>query len=100
MLRKFPIHGFEDIAQLSIFHQYLISHITFHQYLNDIKMLLDATIGDTMMTIDAEQETKIIDALTSTKYQAQNDRLIEPKKGMMGHNTSNALLAQNKILTQ
>jgi len=61
MLRKGPNHWFEDIAQLSIFHYGLRE---------DTKMLIDVVIGGTMMAIDLEQATKIIDALTSTSYQA------------------------------
>jgi len=64
MLRKCPNHGFEDIAQLSIFLNGLRS---------DIKILLDAATGGTMMTLDVEQATIIIDALTSTDYKAQHD---------------------------
>jgi len=64
MLRKCPNHRFDDIAQLSIFHNGLKS---------DTNMLLDAATGGTMMTIDVEQATYIIDALASTNYQAQND---------------------------
>jgi len=63
LLRKWPNHGFEDIAQLSIFLNGLRS---------DTKMLLDATTGDTMMSLDVEQATRTIDALASTDYQAQH----------------------------
>jgi len=45
MLRKFPSHGFEDISQLSIFHNGLKF---------DTKMLLDAVAGGTMMVDDVE----------------------------------------------
>ena len=91
MLRKCSNHGFKDISQLNIFHNGL-------RY--DTKMLLDAAAGGTMMVVDVEQATNIIDTLTSTYYQDQNDRQIEPKKGKMYHNTSNEPLAHNKILTQ
>jgi len=63
-------------------------------------MLIDIATGGSMMAVHVEQVINIIDTLTSTNYQAQNDKQIEPKKGMMDHNTSNALLAQNKILIQ
>jgi len=79
ILRKFPNHGFEDIAQLSIF----LNGLEF-----DIQMLLDAVAGDTMMAFDVEQATRIIDALTLTNYQAPHDRQDIQK-----------LLSQNKILT-
>ncbi|XP_068465847.1 uncharacterized protein [Phaseolus vulgaris] len=87
ILRKCPNHGFEDIAQLSIFLNGLRS---------DIKMLLDAAAGGTMMALDVEQATIIIDALTSTDYKAQHDGQDLHNKGLL----EDALLAKNKILTQ
>jgi len=53
-----------------------------------------------MMSVDAEQATRIIDALASTDYQAQHDKYTVQKKGVLDLSTSNAILAQNKILTQ
>ena len=76
ILRKCPNHGFEDIAQLSIF--------------------LNAATGGTMMTLDGEQATRIIDALASTDSQAQYDERSIQKKGWL----EDALLGQNKMLTQ
>jgi len=63
MLRKCPNHGFEDIAQLSIFHNGLRF---------DTNMLLNAAVGGTIMTIDVEKATEIIEVMISTNYQAQN----------------------------
>jgi len=37
-------------------------------------MLLDVAAGDTMITLDVEQATRIIDVLASTNYQDQHDR--------------------------
>ena len=91
MLRRCPNHGFEDIAQLNIFHNGLRP---------DTKMILDASAGGTMMTVEAKQATRIIDALASTNYQAQHDRYTWQKKGVIDLSTSDAILAQNKILTQ
>jgi len=36
-------------------------------------MLLDAAADGTMISLDVEQTTRIIDALTSTDYQASHD---------------------------
>jgi len=55
MLRKGPNHGFEDIAQLSIFLNGLRS---------DTKMLLNVAVGGTIMALHVEQATRVIDALT------------------------------------
>jgi len=85
ILRKCLNHGFEDIAQLSIFLTCLRS---------DTKMLLDAATGDIMMTLDVEQVTRIIVALASTDYQSQYDRKNTHKEGLL----EDALLAQNKML--
>jgi len=86
ILRKCPNHGLEDIVQLSI----LLTGLRF-----DTKTLLDATTGGTMMALDVEQATRIIDALASTDYQAQHDRKNTQKERLL----EDALLAQNKILT-
>ena len=67
-------HGFEDIAQLNIFHNGLRP---------DTKMISDAVGGGTMMIVDAKQATRIIDALASTDYQAQHDRYSVQKKGVL-----------------
>ena len=92
MLKRYPNHGFEDIAQLSIFHNGLRV---------DTKMIPDTTVGGTMMAVDAEQATRIIDVLASTDYQAQHDRqTVQQKKGVFDLNTTDSLLAQNKILMQ
>lgn len=48
-----------------------------------------------------KQATRIIEALASTEYQAQHDKhAVQPKKGVLELNTTDAILAQNKILTQ
>jgi len=87
ILRKCPNHGFEDIAQLSIF----LTGLKF-----DTKILLDVAVGGTMATLDVEQATRIIDALASTNYKDQRDRQCIQQRGIF----EDALLAQNKILTQ
>ncbi|KAF1874145.1 hypothetical protein Lal_00041590 [Lupinus albus] len=46
------------------------------------------------------QATRIIIALSSTDRQAQYNRRLVQKKGMLDMNTSDAILTQNKILTQ
>jgi len=60
MLRRCPNHGFEDIAQLNIFHNGLKPNT---------KMIMDAAPGGTIMVVDVEQVTRIIKALASTDYQ-------------------------------
>jgi len=65
MLRRWSNHGLKDIVQLNIFQNGLRP---------DIKMILDAAAGGTIMVVDVEQVTRIIDALASTDYQTQHDR--------------------------
>ncbi|XP_047166272.1 uncharacterized protein LOC124835393 [Vigna umbellata] len=91
LLRRCPNHGFEDIAQLNIFCNGLRP---------DTKMILDAAAGGTMMSVDAEQATRIIEALASTDHQAQYNRQTVQRKGILDLSTTDAILAQNKILTQ
>ncbi|XP_052734103.1 uncharacterized protein LOC128196651 [Vigna angularis] len=66
----------------------------------DNKMILDAAAGGTMMSVDAEQATRIIEALASTHHQAQHNRQTVQRKGILDLSTTDAILAQNKILTQ
>ncbi|KAG2409367.1 uncharacterized protein HKW66_Vig0000320 [Vigna angularis] len=91
LLRRCPNHGFEDIAQLNIFRNGLAP---------DTKMILDAAAGGTMMSVDAEQATRIIKALASTDHQAQHNKQTVQWKGILDLSTTDAILAQNKILTQ
>ena len=91
MLRKCLNHGFEEIAQLSIFINGLRS---------DTRMLLNVVVGGTMMVVDANQATRIIEPLATTDYEAQHDKQGHQKRRLLELNTADALLAQNKILTQ
>jgi len=61
---------------------------------SDTKMLLDAATRGTVMVVDVEQVTKIIDALKSINYQAQHGGQVVHKKGLFELNTSDAILAQ------
>ena len=63
-------------------------------------MILDAAVGGTIMTVAAEQATRIIDVLASTDYQAQHDRHTVKKKGVLDFSTLDTILAKYKILTQ
>ena len=91
MLRRYRNHGFEDISQVNILHNGLKP---------DTKMILDAAVGGTMMAVDAELATRIIEALASNGYQARHDKqTIQPKKGFPELNTTDAVLVQSKILS-
>jgi len=75
MLRKCSKHGFEDIAQMNIFHNGLRL---------DTKVLLYDVVDGTMMVVDVEQSTKIIDAMASKNYQAHHDRQDRAKERDVG----------------
>ena len=63
-------------------------------------MIMDVVVGRTMMSVDAEQATRIIDAFASTDHLAQHNRQLVQKKRVLDLTTQDAILAQNKILTQ
>jgi len=56
-------------------------------------MILDAVAGGTMMAVDVEHATRIIDVLASTDYQSQYDRQSVQKKGVFELNSTDAILA-------
>jgi len=56
-------------------------------------MILDAVTGGIMMNVDAEQATRIIEALTSTNHQAQHNRQTIKRKGVLDLGTTDAILA-------
>ena len=53
-----------------------------------------------MMDIDAEKATRIIESLASNDHQVQHDRSTTQRTGVLELNTADAILAQNKILSQ
>nr|KYP41459.1 hypothetical protein KK1_037186 [Cajanus cajan] len=91
LLRKFPNHGFEDIAQLNFF----VNGIK-----PEVQMLLDAAAGGTMMFVGPEEATQIIESLASSDHQAEHGRHQSHKRRIMDLSTNDAILAQNKLLSQ
>jgi len=67
LLKRCPNHGFEDITQLSNFHNGLRPNT---------KMILNSSIKGTLMVMDSEQATRIIDVLALIDYQVQHDRKV------------------------
>src|SRR3954467_3232589 len=92
MLRKCKGHGFDDLTQIHIFRNGLqLVH----------KTLLDATAGGSLMSKSAEDATMIIDRMALNDLQTQHDRSPSQRKpGVLELNTNDAILAQNKILSQ
>jgi len=63
-------------------------------------MILDASARGTMMSKSPEETIVIIDSNAANNYQSHNDRAPIQRKGIMELDTHNAILAQNKLLTQ
>jgi len=63
-------------------------------------MILDASTGGTMMSKSPEEEIVIIDSIAIIDYQSHHDRASIQRKCIMELDTQNAILAQNKLLTQ
>src|SRR4051812_34876670 len=64
------------------------------------KTLLDATAGGSLMSKTPEEATQIIERMALNDRQGNHDRTVRDKKpGMLELNNSDALLAQNKLLT-
>ncbi|XP_058733223.1 uncharacterized protein LOC131604824 [Vicia villosa] len=92
MLRKCKGHGFDDLTQIHIFRNGL-------QPVH--KTLLDATAGGSLMSKSTEDAIMIIDCMALNDLQTQHDRSPSQRKpGVLELNTNDAILAQNKILSQ
>ncbi|XP_058757595.1 uncharacterized protein LOC131630872 [Vicia villosa] len=92
MLRKCKGHGFDDLTQTHIFRNGL-------QPVH--KTLLDATAGGSLMSKSTEDAIMIIDRMALNDLQTQHDRSPSQRKpGVLELNTNDAILAQNKLLSQ
>src|SRR4051812_29164474 len=92
MLRKCPSHGFDELTQIHIFRNGLQPQP---------KLLLDATAGGSLMAKTAEEAIEIIEKMARNDHQVQHNRGVVPKKpGLIELGTNDAILAQNKLLSQ
>ncbi|MCI35897.1 hypothetical protein A2U01_0057118, partial [Trifolium medium] len=91
MLRKCPNHGFDELTQIHIFRNGLLQHP---------KLLLDATAGGSLLSLSAADATTIIEKMALSDRQGEYNRNPAQKKpGILELDTSDAVLAQNKLLT-
>ncbi|GAU21677.1 hypothetical protein TSUD_242490 [Trifolium subterraneum] len=91
MLRKCPNHGFDELTQIHIFRNGL---------LQQIKLLLDATAGGSLLSLSAADATAIIEKMSLSDRQGDYNRNpVHKKAGILELDTSDAVLAQNKLLT-
>nr|KYP33142.1 hypothetical protein KK1_046021 [Cajanus cajan] len=63
-------------------------------------MILDASFGGSVMFRTAEEAITIIESMASTDFRSQHARSSSPKRGVLELSTQDAVLAQNKILSQ
>ncbi|XP_052728609.1 uncharacterized protein LOC128195372 [Vigna angularis] len=91
LLRKTPIHGFDVPTQLNLFLGGLKSHT---------KLMLDASTGGNIRWKTPDEAHEIIENMASSDNDVQGERGQNQKKGMFELQSQDALLAQNKIMTQ
>ena len=92
LLRKCPNHGLPEVAQLNIFCTGLR---------HDWRIHLDAAAGGSMMNTDVATALTIINNMANNDRAGQQGRIQSPKpRGVMELGTTDALLAQNKLITQ
>ena len=92
MLRKCKGHDFDELSQIHIFRNGLqLVH----------KTLLDATAGGSLLSKTAEEATVIIDRMALNDHQGSHNRGPSQKTpGVLELGTNDAILAQNKLLSQ
>ncbi|MCH83535.1 hypothetical protein A2U01_0004360, partial [Trifolium medium] len=91
MLRKCPNHGFDELTQIHIFRNGLIQ---------ESKLLLDATTGGSLLSLSAADATTIIEKMTLSDRQGERNKTqLQRKLGILELDTSDVVLAQNKLLT-
>ena len=88
LLRRCPNNNFDDVAQLHIFYSGLKPQT---------KMILNASAGGTMMSKSPEEAIAIIDSIVASDYHSHHNRALIQRKRFNGQN---AIMAQNKLLTQ
>ncbi|MCI33683.1 hypothetical protein A2U01_0054900, partial [Trifolium medium] len=89
MLRKCPNHGFDELTQIHIFRNGLMQ---------ESKLLLDATAGGSLLSLSAADATAIIEKMALSDRQGEHNKT-QRKPGILELDTSDAMLAQNKLLT-
>ena len=92
MIRKCKGHGFDELTLVHIFRNGLQS---VH------KTLLDATAGGSLLSRSAEEAVSIINKMALNDLQGQHNRSATQRTpGILELGTSDAILAQNKLLSQ
>jgi len=91
LLRKTPIHGFDEPTQLTLFLARLKSHS---------KLMLDASAGGSIKWRIPTEARELIENMASNDNEVHNERAQSQQKGVLQLQSHDTLLAQNKIMTQ
>lgn len=92
MLRRCPRHGFRELAEINMFRNGLQQQP---------KLLLDSTVGGSLMSKGAKYATAIIKRLKLSDHQRKQNRIpIQRKNGIIESNINDRILARKKLLTQ
>ncbi|XP_052729898.1 uncharacterized protein LOC108327226 [Vigna angularis] len=89
LLRKTPTHGFDEPTVLNMFLGGLRSQT---------KLMLDASAGGNIRWKTPEEAHELIENMATNDSEMQNERA--QQKGVFQLQSQDALLAQNKIMTQ
>ncbi|XP_047154249.1 uncharacterized protein LOC124848045 [Vigna umbellata] len=89
LLRKTPTHGFDEPTVLTMFLGGLRSQT---------KLMLDASAGGNIRWKTPEEAHELIENMAANDSELQNERA--QQKGVFQLQSQDALLAQNKIMTQ
>ena len=91
LLRKTSIHGFDQPTQLTLFLAGLKSQS---------KLMLDVFVGGSIKWKTPEETYELIANMAANDNEAYTERAHSQKKGILELQSQDALLAQNKIMTQ
>ena len=91
MLRKTPVHGFDQRTQITFSLAGLRSQT---------KLMLDASARGNIKWKTPEEAYELVENMAASENDAYNERTHLQKKGVLELQSQDALLAQNKIMTQ
>jgi len=91
LLRKTSIHGFDQPTQLTLFLAGLKSQS---------KLMLDVFVGGSIKWKTPEETYELIANMAANDNEAYTERAHSQKKGILELQSQDAILAQNKIMTQ
>lgn len=80
MRRRFSNHGFDELMQIHIYKNGLQQKPKFLLDVNDGYSLMSKSVGDSPMSKSVEDATAVIERITLTDHQAQNNRNLTPRK--------------------